>query len=243
MVSRISPELPAGVPEGSPLPAWRAVNRCRAPCRGGKRGERNVVRNVMPTAMDSISTSVARAVASHVLYLDDLLERIATLCNAPNGTRQYPLYREDVSCGRLESALADIRRCRELVHEFDRRWNVGPHEREVTLSESPDRRVAIPRYRAGRDGPGAPRRIWTGDGRLARRLRSAGRGLQGGCGRHAKRPADACVTGRIDIVHARLPETEMAFLRNRRYLRLMMPTDSWCGKPWVHSPKRPAARI
>lgn len=90
----------------------------------------------MSTAMDSISTSVARAVASHVLYLDDLLERIATLCNAPNGTRQYPLYREDVSRGRLESALADIRRCRKLVHEFDRRWNVSPHEREVTLSKA-----------------------------------------------------------------------------------------------------------
>ncbi|MBK1902227.1 MULTISPECIES: hypothetical protein [Burkholderia] len=90
----------------------------------------------MSTVMDSISTSVARAVASHVLYLDDLLERIATLCNAPNGTRQYPLYREDVSCKRLESALRDIRRCRELIHEFDRRWNVGPHEREVTLSKA-----------------------------------------------------------------------------------------------------------
>ncbi|MGS0895927.1 hypothetical protein ACVBGC_25850 [Burkholderia stagnalis] len=86
--------------------------------------------------MDSLSTNVARAVASHVLYLDELLERIATLCLAPNGTRRYALYGEDVPHERLETTLDGVRQCRDRLGGFDRRWSVGPHEREVLLSKA-----------------------------------------------------------------------------------------------------------
>ena len=86
--------------------------------------------------MNSISASVARAVASHVLYLDDLLERIAMLCKTPNGNRQYTLYGEDVPHEKLEMTLDGVRRCRDRLDGFDRHWSLGPHEREVLLSKA-----------------------------------------------------------------------------------------------------------
>ncbi|WP_155640779.1 hypothetical protein [Burkholderia pseudomultivorans] len=86
--------------------------------------------------MDSISTSVARAVTSHVLYLDELLERIAMLCKAPNGTRQYALYSEDVSHEKLGTTLDGVRRCRDRLDGFDKRWSLGPPQREVLLSKA-----------------------------------------------------------------------------------------------------------